>query len=36
MRSVIKWRPSSARVAKRNGLQVVIDKGKGGPAIFGD
>lgn len=24
-----------AKVAKRNGLQVVIDKGKGGPAIFG-
>jgi outer membrane protein len=23
------------KVAKRNGLQVVIDKGKGGPAIFG-
>ncbi len=25
-----------AKVAKRNGLQVVIDKGKGGPAIYGD
>ncbi|HSB43994.1 MAG TPA: OmpH family outer membrane protein [Nitrospira sp.] len=25
-----------AKVAKRHGLQVVIDKGKGGPAIFGD
>jgi outer membrane protein len=24
-----------ARIAKRNGLQVVIDKGKGGPALFG-
>ncbi|HSF70380.1 MAG TPA: OmpH family outer membrane protein [Nitrospira sp.] len=24
-----------AKVAKRNGLQVVIDKGKGGPAIYG-
>jgi outer membrane protein len=24
-----------AKVAKRNGLHVVIDKGKGGPAIFG-
>ena len=24
------------KVAKRNGLQVVIDKGKGGPAIYGD
>jgi outer membrane protein len=23
------------KIAKRNGLQVVIDKGKGGPAIFG-
>ena len=23
------------KVAKRNGLQVVIDKGKGGPAVFG-
>ena len=25
-----------AKIAKRNGLQVVIDKGKGGPAIYGD
>jgi len=25
----------AAKVAKRNGLQVVIDKGKGGPAIYG-
>ncbi len=24
----------AAKVAKRNGLQVVIDKGKGGPAIY--
>jgi outer membrane protein len=24
-----------AKVAKRHGLQVVIDKGKGGPAIYG-
>lgn len=24
-----------AKVAKRNGLQVVIDRGKGGPAIYG-
>ena len=24
-----------AKIAKRNGLQVVIDKGKGGPAIYG-
>jgi outer membrane protein len=24
------------KVAKRHGLQVVIDKGKGGPAIYGD
>jgi outer membrane protein len=23
------------KIAKRNGLQVVIDKGKGGPAIYG-
>ncbi|HEY6085443.1 MAG TPA: OmpH family outer membrane protein [Nitrospira sp.] len=25
-----------AKVARRHGLQVVIDKGKGGPAIYGD
>ena len=25
-----------AKVAKRNGLRVVIDKGKGGPAIYGE
>jgi outer membrane protein len=24
------------KVAKRHGLQVVIDKGKGGPAVYGD
>jgi outer membrane protein len=24
-----------SKVAKRHGLQVVIDKGKGGPAIYG-
>jgi len=24
------------KVAKRHGLQVIIDKGKGGPAIYGD
>jgi len=24
------------KVAKRQGLQVVIDKGKGGPAIYGN
>ena len=25
----------AAKIAKRNGLQVIIDKGKGGPAIYG-
>jgi len=25
-----------AKVAKRHGLQVVLDKGKGGPAMYGD